>query len=223
MRVWQKLLEEAMCDVQVGSRVGGTSYEIGVETGMLAGFSIRAGELTLMAHDAEAFNKAMRGANSSAERDERAMAAFGCTAGQIGALALQQLGFGSAAANGALLAAMPNAGLCKMTEEVEFWTAACAFVRSVAEHGTAPGGARFSELFPSLTETVRERGDEFFREIALARHDSRAVTWHLPAESYQATEEMLAPKRGPKRYKTQSDRAVTVEPSGSPNSILSKL
>jgi hypothetical protein len=185
-----------MTAIEVGYRFGGFAPAIGPEGGALIGFSHNAGLTLLLAYDQKRFAD-WRSGDVAINSRQRALELFGCEPYQVGALTLQQLGFGpeialaAALANGAL-----HHELIEISGTVRAWKAAFTWIEALQRGAPFPNDVEarsaFSRLLPSgPNEELSEPLQRFHSQLADIRHKCSAWMWHLPKASYEATGEHL--------------------------------
>lgn len=209
-RSWQTLYTDLMERVQIGSRLGALVHELGSDGGMLAGFSLRAGHLILLADNPEAYLQLSRTTTPEA-MDTKSFELFGCLPSQVGSIVIQQLGFGAAASTGVLLSSLPHSAMALSNPEAEMWQAACTWVSSLADHDKIPQDARWKNYFPSTAgKSPRITATAILTEVREARMAKRESTWHLPSNSYEATEKLVNSWKKTNQYRTVGGRRISV-------------
>jgi|GEM_PF-1446634 len=218
--LWAPLFRETMTAIEVGYHFGSIAPEIGVEGGILLGFSNNAGLTVLLANDPLIFGEWLAGRHAH-DAHQRAIKTFGCEPYQVGALALQQLGFGPEIA---LAAALANGSLhhelIEVSPMVSTWKAGVNWVQALTRGIPFPTDTEsrlaFKHLLPpQLDGSLAQELQGFHAQLAEIRGNSSAWTWHLPRATYEETESYLAAPRKTtvkgKIWKTEK-RRITIEP-----------
>lgn len=190
---WRKALEELMTTIQVGYAFGSRADGIGPEGGMLVGFARSVGMMILMQQDASAYER-LQTCILNYEGRDMAVAEFGCEPYQVGAAALQQLGFGPDVAIGVGIASGDlHANLCQLTPEIQAWSAAYAWVNSLQSGLPCPPTSVERNFFRGLVLTTSSPKESralqlLYRELKALKEHRSMWTWHLPRGTYEETE-----------------------------------
>jgi hypothetical protein len=171
--------------------------DVGVAGGALMGFSQNAGRTILLAHDTTRF--ADWCSNTSDENSrKRALELFGCEPYQVGALALQQLGFGPEIALAAALAGGHlHHELIEDAPVVSTWKAAFNWIEALCRGASCPADAESRTAFnhllpPEVSGEVTNSIALFHTELAQLVRERSCWMWHLPKGSYEETAAHLA-------------------------------
>ncbi len=205
--LWMPLFRDTMTAIEIGYRFGALSSDIGVEGGALMGFSSYAGQMVLLAHDSQRFSE-WRSNGCDTNSHLRALELFGCEPYQVGALTLQQLGFGPEIALAAALASGNlHHELVEVVPVVQRWKAAFNWIDAIRRGAPFPADVESCAAFEHLLQPAangdipQAQGDThvptshvptWLTEIALNSSD---WMWHLPKDSYEATIRLLSSPR----------------------------
>lgn len=195
--LWAPLFRDTMTSVEVGYRFGCLATDIGPAGGALMGFSRSAGQNVLLAHDAQRFSD-WCASESGSESRQRALELFGCEPYQIGALTIQQLGFGPEIALAAAIAGGNlHYELIEVVPMVSRWKAAFNWIDALQRGSQFPADAEsrlsFAHLLPEgLPEAPTDSGAQFHTQFAELTKNSSSWLWHLPKASYEETVEHLS-------------------------------
>ncbi len=194
---WRKLLEAMMTDIEIGYNFGARAGEIGVESGVLAGFAKNAGLGLLMAYDMQAFKKYLDlqrrfGRVGSAAFEDL----FGCEPYQVSALLVQRLGFGVTPAIGTACGLSNlRTKQIKLPLEVHQWQGAYSWIDALREGRDYPAEVEVRNLFPALKpypdrKTKNPILEMLYVEVVKVRREGSSWTWHLPRPDYDRTREV---------------------------------
>lgn len=209
-RSWQNLYADMMERIQIGGRLGSLVHELGTDAGMLAGFSLRAGHLVMMAENPEAFVHLSRVTEKEAF-EAKSIELFGCIPSQVGSIVIQQLGFGAAASTGVLLSQLPKSVTSISNSEAELWQAACTWVASLSEFDRLPTDQKWRNYFPSVAgPTPKIQIATILEEVRNARMAKRDPTWHLPTPTYEATDLLVNGWKKSNQYRIVGGRRISV-------------
>jgi hypothetical protein len=191
---WKKLLREMITSIEIGYKLGGHVSDLGVEGGALIGFTRHAGLGILMADKPKEFSKYNAMARKRAKyQNQEEMEIFGCSAFQVAALAIQQLGFGPEIALGTAL------GTGKLdprhiTVEVDAlkWKAAYLWIDALREERNYPGELDMRNFFPAIRPAGSgERNmklEILHADVGRIMREGSPWVWHLPKPGYEETQ-----------------------------------
>jgi hypothetical protein len=207
-RLWVSLFRDTMNAIEVGYWFGSRAEGIGSEGGMLMGFVRFAGLSILMAQNprryAEWFVK-----TRGVERADITIEHFGCEAYQVGAFAVQQLGFGAEIAIATTLAVGKlKSDLLELPVQVHTWKAAFDWVEAFRQGLSCPRDVSSRDFFRELAPPKKGQSASpslglLYSQIGAIRRKSSSWTWHLPLGTYEDQAKTLHAKRTEKRdYRT---------------------
>lgn len=194
---WEKLFREMMTCTEIGYKLGGHTPEIGVEGGALMGFARWAGLGLLMSDKPKQFTKYKVYENKRARvRLEQELELFGCSAYQVAALAIQQLGFGTEVAIGmALGSSALSFENHKFDRNVLCWRAAYHWTAALRDERNYPAELAvrsfFPEIDPGATGDRNMNLEILHTEVGKVIREGSSWTWHLPKGDYDKTRTAL--------------------------------
>lgn len=192
---WKSLLQEMMSSVEIGHIFGNRVRNLGSELGAVLGFSRYVGHLSLMAFNKEGYKACFSGAKG--DDPSLQLDRFGCEAYQVGAFALQELGFGTDISTALVLAAGKlNSVHVKVTPQILQLRAAYLWIEALQLGRNFPAEiavrSTFGEITPPRDSSTRNQQLETLHaEVGRVRSKGSGWLWHLQHASYQATAEWL--------------------------------
>jgi hypothetical protein len=210
---WTPLFREMMSLVEVGYHFGTVAHEVGTGGGMLMGFVKKAGLALLLAQYPRQFAdwyKKTDGVDSRLPSIE----AFGCQPYQVGALALQQLGFGPEVAVAAALATGDlEYAVVEVKPTVVTWKAAFQWINALHLGQGRPTDPEACAIFSRLPlmqqdDAVPPEIEALYAHVARVRGGKSEWVWHLPFPSYEATLDDLNPARAQKKQRYVVDKGA---------------
>jgi len=200
-RLWNGIFHEMMNLVEIGYRFGCRADGIGTEGGMLMGFVKTAGLAILMARYPREFADwyaKSRGVDSR----QVVRLSFGCESYQVGAMAVQQLGFGpDIAIATALAVGNLKHGMIDIPKHVITWKAACDWIDALRSGQSYPRDPASRSCFDTLLPPPRGKQcppalELLYSQVAQIRRHQSAWVWHLPLGNYEETAKAMSPQRG---------------------------
>ncbi len=198
--LWTPLFREMMTAIEVGYHFGCIAPDIGAAGGALMGFSHNAGLAVLLAHDVQRFAD-WRSEESDENSRQKALQFYGCEPYQVGAMTLQQLGFGPQIALAAALASGKlRHELIEVIPEVSLWRASSYWIDALRRGADFPTDAEARATFDHLPPAgvdgrTTESNAEFYGQFEQLTLNNSTWMWHLPKGSYEETEALLAKPR----------------------------
>lgn len=206
-KLWTGIFREMMNLVEIGYKFGARADGIGSEGGMLMGFSKSIGLALLLAEYPKEFSEwytKTRGVDSP----KFVQKSFGCESYQVGAAAIQQLGFGSdIAIASALAVGHLNHDLIEVPKHILHWKATFLWIESLRNGQSYPAdvGSRF--IFSGLTpphdgQSCSPALSSLYNQVAQIRRKQSIWLWHLPVGGYDEMVKILVERRKQANYKT---------------------
>ncbi len=195
--LWAPLFRDTMTSIEVGYRFGCLAADIGAAGGALMGFSRNVGRNVLLAHDARRFSDWCSSEPGNESR-QKALQLYGCEPYQVGALTIQQLGFGPEIALAAALASGNlQHELIEVVPTVSRWKAAFHWIDALQRGAPFPTDAEsriaFDDLLPAGADGEPvDSGAPFHEQFAQLARNSSSWMWHLPKASYEETVALLS-------------------------------
>jgi hypothetical protein len=193
-KLWLPVFRDLMTGVEIGHCFGSTADGVGPDGGMVIGLAQNVGLVVLLAHNLEIFTTWHNKTNGVCT-PKLCRELFGCEPYQVGALTLQQLGFGPEMA---LAAAISNSLFGKELQVIDAshattkWKAAFKWVEALLGGASFPVDTDARSMFNEQLG-VQEDGElneqllQFYTRVAEIRRDRSAWIWHLPKGSYEET------------------------------------
>jgi hypothetical protein len=195
---WKRLVREMMTSVQIGYKLGAHVPDLGVEGGSLMGFSRHAGLGLLMADKPEEFARYNSLETKRARKKNREETdLFGCSAFQVAALTIQQLGFGAEMALGtALGTGKLEPKHIRVGIDALRWKAAYLWIDALREERNYPADLEMRNFFPSIRPgPVGERNvklEMLHADVGRIMREGSSWLWHLPKPGYEQTQATLS-------------------------------
>jgi hypothetical protein len=193
---WRSLLHNLATDMEIGYKIGVRVGELGLEGGLLIGFFPYAGLGILSAVCPEEFKLWNRETKKYGTLGrKRVVEIFECEPYQVGALVLQQLGFGTEIAFGSALAVGKlNPKHISIDNGAKRWKAGYEWVHALKDGRNYPADVGIRKFFPAITPpTDRTKKNPMlevlYTEVGKMRHEGSTWTWHLPKPGYERTKE----------------------------------
>ena len=199
-RLWVGIFREMMTLVEIGYRFGCRAEGIGPEGGMLMGFVRTAGLAILLAEYPKEFSEwfaKSRGVDTPHFVKET----FGCETYQVGAVALQQLGFGTDIAIAAALAVGNlQHDMIEVPRHVINWKAAYLWIECLRNGQSYPKDILSRNCFdgltpPKLGSPASPALGLLYSQVANIRRKQSDWNWHLPNNTYDETTKSVAGRR----------------------------
>jgi hypothetical protein len=212
-KLWASLFREMMNLVEIGYKFGSRADGIGAEGGMLMGFARSVGLAVLLAEYPREFNDwfvKTRGVDNP----HLVKNSFGCESYQVGAAAIQQLGFGSdIAIASALAVGHLNHDLIEVPDSIMHWKAAYLWIESLRNGQSYPQDIASRHCFnglvpPTPGQPCHPSLGSLYNQVAQVRRRQSGWMWHLPANNYEETMKMLTERRKQKDYSTSRGKMV---------------
>jgi hypothetical protein len=198
-KLWIPTLRYLMNHVEVGYHVGLSSEAVGPELGMTVGFSQAIGISLLVCSFGRTIDEPRQLLQYEAPSVDF-FDIFGCEPHQVSSLALQRLGYGSERASSAAIA-LGSSFHHEDTREtmVTPWRAASDWISALLGGQTAPADPISRDFIPELiphtnTGECATHLSMFHEQIQDIRINNSAWHWHLPADSYKDTNELVDPR-----------------------------
>ena len=173
-------------NVEIGYRIGGKTFAIGIEGGSLCGMSQATGQLILLAENPKAFTQYHKRlvANEKISKQEL-LDFFGCEPYQIASCVIQRFGFGRDLALGIALshANRSTTGDVENDPGIIRWKACSQWIASLVSGMNYPADPEMRRFFEELTPPVK--GDRnmnlevLYTEVTKVRQKHSEWEWHL--------------------------------------------
>lgn len=191
---WEKLFKEMATSIEVGSKIGARVPNIGVEGGMVIGFSRPIGLAFLLVTFPKEYRKwHLGGGDKKPKTYQREV--FGTESYQIASFVMQQLGFGAEMSIGAALGQAPAVGKhLELTEETSKWKAVAHWIDALVEGKSYPANIEAREYFPELRVQTGKKNtllEVLYTEVGRVQKQGSEWTWHLPRPGYEVTKEYM--------------------------------
>jgi hypothetical protein len=206
-RLWSGIFREMMNLIEIGYKFGGRADGIGTEGGMLMGFARSIGLAILLAQYPKEFGEWFS-KTRGVDNPQFVRNAFGCESYQVGAAAIQQLGFGSdIAIASALAVGHLNHDLIEVPKHILHWKAAYLWIECLRNGQSYPADAGSRYCFngltpPSFGQPCPPALSTLYSQVAQVRRQQSSWMWHLPVSSYEETTKILIERRKQANYKT---------------------
>lgn len=212
-KLWTGIFKEMMNLIEIGYKFGSRADGIGSEGGMLMGFARSVGLAVLLAEYpkefADWFSKT-RGVDTP----QFVRNAFGCESYQVGAAAIQQLGFGSdIAVASALAVGHLQHDKIEVPQHILHWKAAYLWIESLRNGQSYPADIASRYCFNGLTppaagQPCSQALGALYNQIAQVRRKQSLWMWHLPVSGYEEMTKILIERRKQGNYKTSRGTMV---------------
>jgi hypothetical protein len=195
--LWAPLFRDMMTAIEVGYHFGCRAADIGAAGGALMGFSRTAGRSVLLAHDVKRFSHWCSSESGDVSR-RKALELFGCEPYQVGALTIQQLGFGPEMALAVALASGHlHHELIEVVPTVSRWKAAFHWIDALQRGAPFPDDSESRIAFHHLLQAAgpgepTDSRTDLHTQLAQLARNSSSWLWHLPKGSYEETAAHLA-------------------------------
>jgi hypothetical protein len=142
---------------------------------------------------------------------------FGCESYQVGALALQQLGFGAdIAIASALAVGNLQHDMIEVPRHVVNWKAAYLWIESLRNGQSYPRDIMSRNCFsgitpPKLGAPASPALGLLYSQVAQIRRQQSEWNWHLPTNTYDETSKAIASRRGKHQQYSTSRGTMTVQ------------
>lgn len=209
--LWTPLFKEMMTEIEVGFQFGSQAEGLGSEGGMLMGFARCGGLAVLLAKFPREYAEWHATAQGFDSR-RACVSTFGCESYQVGSVLLQRLGFGPEVAVGSALGAgRLHYDLLTNIDKLNRWRAAHYWIRTLLRGSCAPDDPQARAAFPvfippSAEQALPAQLEALYSTIGLIRRDGSRWLWHLPANSYAESANLVENRKRvePTSYKTKS-------------------
>lgn len=198
-KVWIPTLRYLMNHVEVGYHVGLSSEAVGPDLGMTIGFSQAIGMSLLVSTFGQTLEEP-RNLLQSTSPEVDFFELFGCEPHQVSSLALQRLGYGSERASSAAVALGSSFRHEDAREPMTTpWRAVSDWISALLSGQSAPMDPVSRDFIPELippTDMVEcaTHLSMFLEQIQEIRTTNSSWQWHLPADSYKDTNDLIDPR-----------------------------
>lgn len=202
---WRSIFEEMMVNVEIGYKLGGKAFDLGIEGGVLVGFANHCGIAVLLRHDPKTtknYYLALKQMKEGAPADRKnEISLFGCEPYQVASLAMQQLGFGLEVALGvALGTGQLNPAFLEFDQGIARWKAAALWIHALRTGRSYPAEVDMRNYFSEITPPAPGATNQnvvlqaLYTEVSKVKSQGSRWLWHLPRPSYEATMEFVEAK-----------------------------
>jgi len=196
-RIWMPITRHMMNSIEIGYHFGVNAPTLGADSGLLIGFAQALGACILLSVGVKELSEVRTLLRDGATTSEF-LARFECEPCQVASLTLQKLGFGLDLSSAAVMA-VGNLNYADSSNDpvVKDWRAASDWIYSLTHGRRSPSrnesAQRFAELKPSegASSSAPLHLQSLYAQVDAIREMHSTWTWHLPANSYQETAELL--------------------------------
>jgi hypothetical protein len=200
LRLWAPMFKEMMSEIELGYHVGSSVEQLGIEQGMLVGFSRLAGLGVLLKSSPDSYEE-WHARTSFVLNPTETLEAFGCEPYQVSSLLMQQLGLGIevALATASTLGQIDST-IIESKPLFATWRATSDWIGALRSGAWEPESSASRELFWQLSSVpgapLLPSHISALRDQATAiRSGNSQWTWHLPLSTYEETAKSMVYKR----------------------------
>lgn len=200
-RIWMPITRHMMNSIEIGYHFGVSATALGADSGLLIGFAQALGASILLSVGVKELQEVRTLLRDGATTNEF-LTRFECEPCQVASLTLQRLGFGLDLSSAAVMA-VGNLNYADTSNDpvTKDWRAASDWIYSLTHGRRAPSRSESARRFPELIapegppSNVPLHLQSMYAQVDAIREMHSTWTWHLPANSYQETAELLNKSR----------------------------